>query len=53
VKYNDMTVRPEKNGAFTRNEHGVGNTVSRPGYNSDYARELVRMTGNKFKRPAK
>lgn len=53
VKYNDMTVRPEKNGGFTRNEHGVGSTVSRPGYNSDYARELVRMTGNKFKRPAK
>ena len=48
VKYNDMTVKPEENGKFTRTKYGLGATVKRPGYSEKYARELVKQTGNKF-----
>ena len=51
VKYNDMTVKPEENGQFTRNRYGMGSTVKRPGYSEKYARELIKQTGNKFVKP--
>ena len=51
VKYNDMTVKPEENGQFTRTKYGLGATVKRPGYSEKYARELVKQTGNKFAKP--
>jgi dipeptidase len=51
VKYNDMAVKPEKDGKFLRTETGVGATVGRPGY-YEYARKaLVRETGDKFLMP--
>ncbi|MBQ7662200.1 MAG: C69 family dipeptidase [Prevotella sp.] len=53
VKYNDMIEKPEKNGVFTRNAQGMGSKVVRPGYPDAYSRELIKMTGNKFKRPNK
>ncbi len=53
VKYNDMTVKPEENGQFTRNRYGMGSTVKRPGYSEKYARELIKQTGNKFAKPEK
>lgn len=52
VKYNDMTIRPEKNGQFVRDEYGLGATPKRPGYPENVARELVRQTGDKFLKPA-
>ncbi len=51
VKYNDMTVKPEENGRFTRTKYGLGATVKRPGYSQKYARELVKQTGEKFQKP--
>ena len=51
VKYNDMTVKPEENGQFTRTKYGLGSTVKRPGYSQKYARELVKQTGEKFQKP--
>ena len=51
VKYNDMTVKPEENGQFTRTKYGLGATVKRPGYSQKYARELVKQTGEKFQQP--
>ena len=51
VKYNDMTVKPEENGQFTRTKYGLGETVKRPGYSQKYARELVKQTGEKFQKP--
>ena len=51
VKYNDMTVKPEENGQFTRTKYGLGATVKRPGYSQKYARELVKQTGEKFQKP--
>ena len=35
VKYNDMAVKPEKDGKFLKTPTGLGERVARPGY-SDY-----------------
>lgn len=52
VKYNDMAVKPEKDGRFLRTRTGLGAKVERPGY-SQYARKaLVEQTGDKFEIPA-
>lgn len=51
VKYNDMIVKPEQNGHFTRTPHGLGARVTRPGYPERYARELIRQTGSRFEYP--
>lgn len=51
VKYNDMAVKPEKDGKFERTPAGIGARVKRPGY-SDYSRRaLVKQTGDKFAIP--
>ncbi|MDY6265941.1 MAG: C69 family dipeptidase [Prevotella sp.] len=53
VKYNDMAVKPEKDGKFLRTKTGIGVPVQRPGY-SDYMRhEIVKLTGDKYKVPEK
>ena len=51
VKYNDMTVKPEKDGHFTRSKYGFGATVKRPGYSAAYARRLVKETGDRYAVP--
>ena len=48
MKYNDMTVRPEKDGKCTRTKYGLPERVKRPGYPESYARELIKQTGNKL-----
>lgn len=53
VKYNDMTVKPEKNGKFERTPEGIGATVARPGYSEPFKKALVKETGDKFEVPAK
>lgn len=53
VKYNDMIVKPEKDGRFERTKTGLGAKVSRPGYTERYAKELVKQTGDKFRVPRK
>ena len=51
VKYNDMAVKPEKDGKFERTATGIGVPVKRPGY-SDYMRhEVIRQTGDRYKVP--
>lgn len=42
VKYNDMVVKPEREGQFLRTAEGLGEKVERPGYPSEYAREMLR-----------
>lgn len=42
VKYNDMVVKPERDGQFLRTAEGLGEKVERPGYPSEYAREMLR-----------
>jgi len=48
VKYNDMTLKPEEDGQFTRTPNGLGSTVKRPGYGTRFRRDLIRQTGSKF-----
>jgi len=49
VKYNDMVVRPEENGVFLRNKEGLGAKVKRPGFDSSFAREYIKQTGEKYR----
>jgi hypothetical protein len=51
VKYNDMSVKPDKNGRFLRTPEGIGATVERPGYPEKYARKYVKETGDKYLYP--
>lgn len=51
VKYNDMTVKPEADGKFTRTKEGIGTTVERPGYPEAFKEKLVKETGDKFEVP--
>lgn len=52
VKYNDMAVKPERDGRFERTPAGIGARVQRPGFPKNYARTLNRLAGDKFKVPA-
>ena len=51
VKYNDMAVKPEKDGQFERTATGIGATVSRPGYTETSRQFLIKQTGDKFEVP--
>ena len=51
VKFNDMTVKPEKNGVFVRTPEGTGAAVKRPGFSNAFARKLVKETGDKYECP--
>ena len=46
-----MIVRPEKDGKFTRTKYGLPSRVARPGYPESYARKLIKDTGDKFVQP--
>ena len=51
VKYNDVIIKPEKDGQFTRDEHGLGTRPQRPGYPDRFKRALIKQTGTKFEVP--
>ena len=51
VKYNDMAVKPEENGQFKRSKYGLGATVTRPGFPTPFARELIRQSGDRYASP--
>ena len=51
VKYNDMIVKPEKDGKFLRTPYGLAARPVRPGYPKNFARELIRQTGDKLAVP--
>jgi len=51
VKFNDMAVKPEENGQFTRSKYGLGATVKRPGYPKSFARRLVNEAGARYAVP--
>ena len=53
VKYNDMAVKPEENGVFKRTDTGIGAPVERPGYPEAVAREMIRLTGDRYVVPVK
>ena len=51
VKYNDMAVKPEKDGQFLRTKTGLGARVERPGFSEHTQRAIVKETGDKFAAP--
>lgn len=51
VKYNDMAIKPEKAGNFSRTDTGLGATVERPGFPENVAREIVKRTGDRYAVP--
>ena len=51
VKYNDMIIKPEKDGKFELTKTGLGARVKRPGFPENFARRLVKTTGDKFEQP--
>lgn len=51
VKYNDMAIKPEKDGKFLRTKTGIGVPVERPGYSNYSRKALIKQTGDKFLLP--
>lgn len=51
VKYNDQTVKPEKNGKFELTPDGLGKAVERTGFNDSYKKVIVDQTGDKYLQP--
>ncbi len=51
VKYNDLAVKPEKDGHFTRGKYGLAERVVRPGFSPSYARKIVKETGDRYLAP--
>jgi len=48
VKYNDQTVKPEKDGEFLRTPDGLGEHPLRLGFGEKYKEILIRETGDKY-----
>ncbi len=48
VKYNDMAIKPEEDGKFSRTSTGIGVPVERPGYPENIAREIIELTGERY-----
>lgn len=48
VKYNDQTVKPEKDGKFELTPDGLGARPVRPGFNDSYKQTIVKETGDKY-----
>ena len=46
VKYNDMAVKPEKDGKFELTPDGLGATVQRPGYTEPVRKAIAKQTGD-------
>lgn len=44
VKYNDMVIKPDVNGQFTRTKTGLGEHPLRPGYPLQYSREMQKLS---------
>lgn len=51
VKYNDMVIKPEKNGIFQRTPEGLGAPVKNMGYPENTNQRIIKETGNKFLMP--
>lgn len=51
VKYNDMAIKPDRNGIFERTETGLGARVERPGIPENTAIEIVKQSGERYSVP--
>lgn len=48
VKYNDQSIKREKDGVYERTAGGYVKPVLRPGYPERYRRQIVKETGDRF-----
>lgn len=51
VKFNDMAIKPDKDGKFLRTESGFAVRPERPGMSQEARKVLVETTGDKFEVP--
>ncbi len=51
VKFNDMTIKPEKDGKFLLTPDGLAEPPIRPGFPDDYKKVLIEQTGDKYLMP--
>lgn len=51
VKYNDMAVKPTEGRKFLRTKEGLGARVKRTGLPTSFAREMIKLSGDKFAQP--
>lgn len=51
VKYNDMAIKPEKNGQFIKTPGGDHVPLIRTGYPDRFRRAIIRETGNRYLAP--
>lgn len=51
VKYNDMIIKPEKDGKFEITSTGWGAKPERPGMSQNARKALIEQTGDKFLMP--
>lgn len=52
VMFNDMALKPEKDGKFLKDDHGRGVSTIRNGYPEMYNRTIADETGNRYKSPS-
>ena len=52
VKYNDMVVQRMDNSRFVSRSISNEGYVNRPGIPADFAKEMTKITGNRYKQPA-
>lgn len=52
VKFNDQSIKPEKDGKYEMTPDGLGKAVERPGVNENYREVITKETGDKYLIPS-
>lgn len=52
VKFNDQSIKPEKDGKYEMTPVGLGKAVERPGFNKNYREVITKETGDKYLIPS-
>lgn len=52
VKFNDQSIKPEKDGKYEITPDGLGKAVERPGFNENYREVITKETGDKYLIPS-
>lgn len=52
VKFNDQSIKPEKDGKYEMTPDGLGKAVERPGFNENYREVITKETGDKYLKPS-
>lgn len=52
VKFNDQSIKPEKDSKYEMTPDGLGKAVERPGFNENYREVITKETGDKYLIPS-